>query len=71
MQILKFAKGKIDFKLIKIQLSEAKLSVIRVGLRTLATFEMGIFVTIVKEWNLSKIVTNSSILDVTVVLDPV
>ena len=47
------------------------MSVIRVGLRTLATSEMEIFVTIVKEWKLSKIVTNSSILDVTVVLDPV
>ena len=45
------------------------MSVIRVGLRTLATSEMKIFVTIVKEWKLSKIVTNSSILDVTVVID--
>ena len=30
---------------------------------------MEIFVTIVKEWKLSKIVTNSSILDVSEVLD--
>ena len=36
-----------------------------------ATSKMEIFVTIVKEWKLSKIVINSSILDVTVVLDPV
>ena len=64
-------KGKIDFKLIKIQLREAKMSVIGVGLRTLATSEKEIFVTIVKEWKLSKIVTISSILDVAVVLDPV
>ena len=47
------------------------MSVIRVGLRTLATSDMEIFDTIVKEWKLSKIVTNSSVLHVTVVLDPV
>ena len=57
--------------MIKIKLREAKMSVIRVRLRTLATSEMEIFVTIVKERKLLKIVTNSSILDVTVVLDPV
>ena len=47
------------------------MSVIGVGLRTLATSEKEIFVTIVKEWNLSKVVTISSILDVAMVLDPV
>ena len=35
------------------------------------TSKMEIFVLIVKEWNLSKIVTTSSILDATVVLDHV
>ena len=35
----------------------------------LAASEMEIFVTIVKKWKLSKIVTNSPILDVTAVLD--
>ena len=44
---------------------------ITVGLRTLATYEMEIFVKTVKEWKLSKIVTNSPILDVREVLDPV
>ena len=63
-------KGKVGFKLIKIQLREVKMSVMRGGSRTPATFKM-IFVAIVKEWKLSKIVTNSSILDVTVVQDPV
>ena len=43
----------------------------RVTSKVPATSKIGIFVTIVKEWKLSKIVTNSSILDVTVVLDPV
>ena len=64
-------KWKIDFRLIKIQLRETKISVVKVGLRTLATSEMEIFLTIAKEWKLSKIVTNSLILDVKVVLDPV
>ena len=45
--------------------------VMRVGSRTPATSKMEIFVTIVKEWKLSKIDTNSSVLDVTMVLDPV
>ena len=62
---------KTNFKLIKIQLRDAKMFVIRVELGTLATSEMEIFVTIVKEWKLSKMVSNSSILDVTLVLDPV
>ena len=43
----------------------------RVTSKVPATSKMEIFLTIVKEWKLSKIVTNSSILDVTVVLDPV
>ena len=45
--------------------------VMRIVSRTSAKFKMELFVTIVKEWKLSKIVTKSSILDVTVVLDPV
>ena len=59
-------KGKIGLKLIKIQLCEAKMFVMRVGSKTLATSKMEIFVIVVKEWKLSKIVINSSILDVTV-----
>ena len=52
-------KEKIVFKLIKIQLCEAKISITRVGLRTPATSKMEILVTIVKEFvknsqNLSK-----------------
>ena len=64
-------KEKIGFKLIKIPLCEAKMSVLRAGSRASATSKTETFVTIVKEWKLSKIVTNSSILDVTVALDPV
>ena len=45
------------------------MSVTRVGSRTPATYKMEIFVTIVKEWKLSKIVTDSSIFDVSEVLD--
>ena len=41
------------------------------GSKTPATSKMEIFVTIVKEWRLSKIITNSSILDVKVDLDTV
>ena len=47
------------------------MSVIIVGSRTPVASKMEIFVTIIKEWKLSKIVTNISILDVTIVLDPV
>ena len=47
------------------------MSVIIVGSRKPAASKVEIFVTIVKEWKLSKIVTNISILDVTMVLDPV
>ena len=61
---------KFGFKLIKIQLYTAKMSVVRVGSRTPATSKM-IFLVIVKEWKLSIIVTNSSVLDVTMVLDTV
>ena len=43
----------------------------RVGSRTPATSKIEIFVTIVKEWKLSKIVINSSILDVSEVVNPV
>ena len=42
-----------------------------VGSRMFAKSKMELFVAIVEEWNLSKIVSKSSILDVTVVLDPV
>ena len=42
-------EGKIDFKLIKNQLCEAKMSVMRVGSRTPATSKMDLFVTAVKE----------------------
>ena len=58
-------KGKIDLKFIKIQLREAKMSAMRVGSRTPATSKMEIFVTVVKEWKLSRTVTISSILEVT------
>ena len=45
--------------------------VLRVGCRMPATSKMEPFVAIVKEWKVSKIVTKSSILDVTVVLNPI
>ena len=46
--------------------------VMKDGPRKSAISKMKIFVVVVKEWKLSKIVTNSSILDViTEVLDPV
>ena len=45
------------------------MSVMRFGLRAPATSKMEIFVKIVKEWKLSKIVTNRSILDVSELLD--
>ena len=44
------------FKLIKIKLCQVKISVMRVGSSTSATSKMEIFVTIVKEWKLLKIV---------------
>ena len=47
------------------------MPVMRVGLRTPARSKMELFVAIVTEWKLSEIVLKSSILDVTVVLDPV
>ena len=46
------------------------MSLMRVGSRTPATSKMEIFLAIVKECKLSKVVTNSSILDVTIGLDP-
>ena len=55
----------------KIQLCKPKISVMMVGSRTSKTSKMAIFVVIVKAWNLSKIVTISSVLDVAVVLDHV
>ena len=64
-------EGKIGFTLIKIQLCEVKVFLMRIGPKTPATSKLGIFMTIVKEWKLSKIVINSSILDATLVLDPV
>ena len=39
--------------------------------RVPVTSKMEIFITIAKEWKLSKTVTNSSIFDVTVVVDSV
>ena len=42
----------------------------RVGSRMPATSKMELFVTIVTEWKLSKIVLKSSILDFTMVLEP-
>ena len=62
---------KIGVKLIRIHLCKAKMSVMRVGLRTNATSKMELFVTIVAEWKLSKIVLKSSISDVAVVLGSV
>ena len=58
-------------KWVKIQSCEVKMSLMRVRLRTPATSKMEIFLAVVKERMLTKVVTNSSILDVTVVLDPV
>ena len=42
--------------MIKINLCEAKMSVMIAGMRMLATSTMEVFVTIVKEWKLSKTV---------------
>ena len=64
-------EGKTGLKFIKIQHCKAKMSVMKVGSRTPATSKMEVFVTVVNKWMLSKIVTKSSILDVTVVLNPV
>ena len=47
------------------------MSVVRVGSRTSATSKMKMFLVIIKEWKLSIILTNSSVLDVTVVLGTV
>ena len=40
---------KIDFKLIKIQLSKAKMSVMRIGSRTPATSKMEFYEAIIKK----------------------
>ena len=58
-------EAKIGFKLIKIQLCKAKVSVMRVGSRTAATSKMEFFVQIIKKWKLLNIVPKSYILDVT------
>ena len=42
-------EGKIGFELIKIQLCEAKMCVMTVGSKKPSTYNMVIFVTIVKE----------------------
>ena len=42
----------MGFKLIKTQLCEVKMSVMRAGSRMPATSKMEIFVAIVKEWKL-------------------
>ena len=47
------------------------MSVMRVGLGTSATSQTEIFMTIIKEWKLSRAVKNRSILHTTVVLDPI
>ena len=57
--------AKIGFKLIKIQLRKAKVSVMRIGFRTPATTKMEFFIAIIKKWKLLNIVPKSSILDVT------
>ena len=56
-------EAKIDFKLIKIQLCKAKMSVMRVGSRTPATSKMEFFVAIIKNWKLLNTVPKSFILD--------
>ena len=59
---------EIGFKLINIQLCEAKISVMRVRCGTPAKSKREFFLRIVKEWILSKTFTKSCILNVTVVL---
>ena len=61
----------LPLELIDRFLYKGTIGLMRVTSKVPATSKMEIFLTIVKEWKLSKIVTNSSILDVTVVLDPV
>ena len=67
----KLSRSIIFDKRTKCPTQEKRMSVMRVGSRTPATSKMDIFMAIVKEWELSKIVTNSSILDVTVNLDSI
>ena len=59
---------KIGFKLINTQLCEAKISVMRVGLRAPTKAMIELFLRIVKEWILSQMVAKNSYLDVTAVL---
>ena len=47
------------------------MSVMRIGSTTPATSRMEFIVTMVKDWKPLKIVTKSSILDVTEVVDPI
>ena len=63
--------SSLPLELIDQFLYKGTIGLMRVTSKVPATSKIEIFVTIVKEWKLSKIVTNSSILDVTVVLDPV
>ena len=49
-------EAKIGFKLIKIQLCKAKVSVMRVGSRTPAISKMKFFVAIIIKWKLLNIV---------------
>ena len=58
-------EAKIGFKLIKIQLCKAKVSVMRVGSRMPATSKMELFVAIIKKRKLLNIVAKSFNLDVT------
>ena len=60
-----FYIAKIDFKLIKIQLCKAKMSVMRVVSRTPTAPKMEFLVTIIKKQKLLNAVPKSSILDVT------
>ena len=58
-------EAKIDFKLTKIQLCKAKMSVMRIGSRTPATSKMEFFAAIIKKQKLLNTALKSSILDVT------
>ena len=58
-------EAKIGFKLIKIQLCNVKVSVMRVGSRTPAISKIKFFVAIIKRWMLLNIVPKSSTLGVT------
>ena len=47
-------EAKIDFKLIKIQLCKAKMSIMRVGSRNMATSKIEFFVAIIKKIEAAK-----------------